>query len=153
MEKNEQTFILVKPDGIQRRLMGEIIYRFEKSGLKILAAKFILPSKELAEQHYQIHKGKPFYNGLITYITSGPVFAMVIEGRNAIQRVRKIVGATNPQEALPGTIRSDFCQHIGRNVVHASDSTKTAENEISLWFKKDEIIKYRLDDETWIYDY
>ncbi|MCD6330847.1 MAG: nucleoside-diphosphate kinase [Thermoplasmata archaeon] len=148
----ERTFVMIKPDGVQRRLIGKILQRFEESGLKIVAMKFLKVSQEMAEKHYEVHKGKPFYESLIKYITSGPVVAMVIEGQNAIERVRKMVGATDPQKAMPGTIRGDFCQHIGRNVIHASDAKETAEKEISLWFSDDEIVSYAMDDEKWIYE-
>jgi len=148
----ERTFVMIKPDGVQRRLIGKILQRFEQAGLKIVAMKFLKVSHELAEKHYEVHKDKPFYESLIKYITSGPVVAMVIEGQNAIERVRKMVGATDPQKADPGTIRGDFCQHIGRNVIHASDGKETAEKEISLWFNEDEIISYSMDDERWIYE-
>jgi len=148
----ERTFVMIKPDGVQRRLIGKILQRFEESGLKIVAMKFLKVSQEMAEKHYEVHKGKPFYESLIKYITSGPVVAMVIEGQNAIERVRKMVGATDPQKAMPGTIRGDFCQHIGRNVIHASDAKETAEKEISLWFSDDEIVSYAMDDEKWVYE-
>ena len=148
----ERTFVMVKPDGVQRRLMGEILARFERAGLKVVAMKFMKVPRELAEKHYEIHRGKPFYEGLIAYITSGPVLAMVIEGINAIERVRAMVGATDPQKAAPGTIRGDFCQHIGRNAVHASDGPETASTEIALWFKEGEIVDYSPDDEKWIYE-
>lgn len=148
----ERTFVMVKPDGVQRRLMGEILARFERAGLKVVAMKFMEVPRELAEKHYEIHRGKPFYEGLIAYITSGPVLAMVIEGINAIERVRAMVGATDPQKAAPGTIRGDFCQHIGRNAVHASDGPETASTEIALWFKEGEIVDYSTDDEKWIYE-
>lgn len=148
----ERTFVMVKPDGVQRRLMGKIIERFESSGLKIVAMKFIKASKELAEKHYEIHKNKPFYEGLIKYITSGPVLAMIIEGEDVISIVRKMVGETDPKKALPGTIRGDFAQHIGRNIIHASDGKETAEKEINLWFKEDEIVEYEMEDNSWIYE-
>ena len=108
----ERTFVMIKPDGVQRRLIGRVIQRFEEAGLKIVAMKFMAVSKELAEKHYEVHKGKPFYEGLIKYITSGPVVAMVIEGMNVIERVRNMVGATDPQKAMPGTIRGDFSSSI-----------------------------------------
>jgi len=142
MEDNmERTFVMIKPDGVQRRLIGKVIERLEQSGLKIVAIKFLSVSKELAEKHYEVHKGKPFYDGLIKYITSGPVVAMVIEGMNAIEKVRNLVGATDPQKAMPGTIRGDYAQHIGRNIIHASDAKETAEKEIKLWFSDDEIVE------------
>ena len=148
----ERTFVMIKPDGVQRRLIGKVIERLEQSGLKIVAMKFLHVSKELAEKHYEVHKGKPFYDGLIKYITSGPVVAMVIEGMNAIERVRNLVGATDPQKAMPGTIRGDFAQHIGRNIIHASDAKETAEKEIKLWFSEDELIDYEIIDESWVYE-
>lgn len=148
----ERTFVMVKPDGVQRRLIGKVIQRFEESGLKIVAMKFLSVSNKLAEKHYEVHKGKNFYDGLIKYITSGPVLAMVLEGENAIEKVRKMVGATDPQKSMAGTIRGDFAQNIGRNIIHASDGKETAKKEISLWFKDDELITYEMDDEKWIYE-
>ena len=148
----ERTFVMIKPDGVQRRLIGRIIKRFEEGGLKIVAMKFLNISKEFAEKHYDIHKGKPFYGGLIEYITSGPVVPMVVEGRNTIKRVREIVGSTDPQTAMPGTLRGDFCQHIGRNIIHASDGKETAIKEINLWFGKDDIVSYDMADYTWLYE-
>ncbi|MEA2054561.1 MAG: nucleoside-diphosphate kinase [Candidatus Thermoplasmatota archaeon] len=148
----ERTFVMVKPDGVQRRLAGKIIERFEGAGLKIAAIKFMSVSKELAEKHYAIHKGKPFYDGLIEYITSGPVLAMVLEGNNVIGRVRAMVGSTNPDEAMPGTIRGDYAQEIGRNIVHASDSEEMAKHEIALWFSPQEIISYKMTDEDWLFE-
>ena len=148
----ERTFVMIKPDGVQRRLIGKVIQRFEESGLKIVAMKFLSVSNKLAEKHYEVHKGKNFYDGLIKYITSGPVLAMVLEGENAIEKVRKMVGATDPQKSMAGTIRGDFAQDIGRNIIHASDGKETAKKEISLWFKDDELITYEMDDEKWIYE-
>ncbi len=148
----ERTFVMVKPDGVQRRLIGKVIQRFEESGLKIVAMKFLSVSNKLAEKHYEVHKGKNFYDGLIKYITSGPVLAMVLEGENAIEKVRKMVGATDPQKSMAGTIRGDFAQNIGRNIIHASDGKETAKKEISLWFKENELITYEMDDEKWIYE-
>lgn len=148
----ERTFVMIKPDGVQRRLIGKVLQRIEESGLKIVAMKFLRVSTKMAERHYEIHKGKPFYEGLIKYITSGPVVAMVVEGENAIENIRKMVGATDPKKAQPGTIRGDYAQHIGRNIIHASDGKETARKEIALWFKEDEIIDYSIDDEKWIYE-
>jgi len=148
----EKTFVMIKPDGVQRRLIGEIISRFEKAGIKIVAMKFLSVSKEMAEKHYAIHKGKPFYESLISYITSGPVCTMVLEGNNVVERVRKMVGATDPGEAMPGTIRGDYAQEIGRNIVHASDSSRTAQQEIALWFSERDIIDYTLTDEKWLFE-
>jgi nucleoside-diphosphate kinase len=149
MEK-QRTLVIIKPDGVQRGFIGEIINRFEKKGLKIVAMKLISVSKELAEKHYGIHKGKPFFNPTVKYITSSPVVAMVLEGNNAIDLVRTMMGKTNPQDAAMGTIRGDYGQFIGRNIVHGSDGPDTAEFEISLWFKPEEITKYTRIDEEWL---
>ncbi len=148
----ERTFVMVKPDGVQRGLVGEVVRRLERKGLKIVAMKMLKIDKALAENHYAEHKGKPFFDGLISYITSGPVVAMVVEGKEAIKVVRKLVGATNPVEADPGTIRGDFGLDIGRNVVHASDSAESAKREISLFFSDEEILDYERSDEVWIYE-
>lgn len=148
----EKTLILLKPDAVQRGLIGEIVSRFEKKGLKVVALKLINVTKELAHTHYAEHKEKPFFRGLVDFITSGPTLSMVIEGENAIAVVRKLVGKTNPQEAEPGTIRHDFGMVTGRNLIHASDSAGSASREISLFFKKDEIIEYRLVHEKWVYE-
>ena len=146
----EKTFVMIKPDGVQRGVIGDIISRFEKKGLKIVAMKFVSVSKELAEKHYGIHKGKPFFKPTVDYITSSPVLAMVLEGNNAINTVRTMMGKTNPQEAAMGTIRGDFGQFIGRNIVHGSDGPDTAEFEINLWFKPEEITSYTRIDEEWL---
>ncbi len=143
---------MIKPDGVQRGLIGEIISRLERKGLKIVAMKMLSVSKDLAERHYAEHREKPFFQSLVDYITSGPVVAMVVEGKNAVKVVRTLVGATNPQEALPGTIRGDFGMDIGRNVIHASDSLESAEREISLFFKPEEIVEYKRIDEDWLYE-
>ncbi len=143
---------MIKPDGVQRAIVGEVISRFEQKGFKIAAAKFMQISRELASEHYGEHEGKPFYEPLIEYITSGPVLAMVIEGENAIEAIRKLVGKTNPQDADPGTIRGDFAQMTGRNIIHASDSMESAVREISLFFRPDEIIEYERSDEPWLYE-
>jgi nucleoside-diphosphate kinase len=148
----EQTLILIKPDGVQRGLIGEIINRLEKRGLKPVSAKFLQVSKELAEKHYAVHKGKPFYEGLIRYITSAPVMAMVWEGPNAIISVRQTMGATRPTEAAPGTIRHDFALEIGRNLTHASDSLETAKHEIAIWFEPSEIISWERPIDPWLFD-
>jgi len=146
----ERTLVLIKPDGVQRGLIGEIISRFEKKGLKIVAMKLIKPERELAEKHYAIHKGKPFFEPTVEYITSSPLVAMILEGKNVINIVRKMMGKTNPQEAQPGTIRGDFAQDIGRNIIHGSDSKENAEYEIKLWFKSEEIFDYKRIDEKWL---
>ena len=147
---NEKTLILIKPDGVQRGLTGEVISRFEKKGLKIVAMKLVSVSKELAEKHYEIHKDKPFFKPTVKFITSSPVVAMILEGNNAIDTVRTMMGKTNPQDAAMGTIRGDYGQFIGRNIVHGSDSSETAEFEINLWFKPEEISNYEKIDGKWL---
>ncbi len=146
----EKTFVLVKPDGVQRGLIGEILSRLEKRGLKLVAAKFLQVPYDLAEKHYAIHKEKSFYEGLIRYITSAPVMAMVFQGPEAIHAVRQTMGLTDPLKAEPGTIRHDFALRISRNLTHASDSPENAESEISLWFTPDEIVQWTKADEDWI---
>ncbi len=146
----EKTLILVKPDGVQRGLMGEIIGRFERRGLKLLGMKFIQMSDELAATHYGVHKERPFYNDLVSYITSGPVVAMVWGGTNAIDAARATIGATNPVAASPGTIRGDFGMEIGRNLVHGSDSPENGEKEASYFFNEDELVDWNRVTESWI---
>jgi len=148
----EQTFVLIKPDGVQRGLMGEVIRRLEQRGLKLVASKFQSVPKALAEKHYAVHHGKPFYDGLIAYITSGPVLAMVWEGPNAIAAVRQTMGATRPTEAAPGSVRHDYALEVGRNLTHASDGLETATAEIGLWFKKDEIVSWSRAADQWIFE-
>ena len=148
----ERTLVLVKPDGVQRGLIGEITSRLEHRGLKLIAAKFINVSTELAEKHYAIHKGKPFYNSLIQYITSAPVMAMVWEGPNAIIAVRQTMGATKPTEASPGSIRHDFGLEIGRNLTHASDSVENGLKEISLWFDTTELVEWDRAIDPWVFE-
>lgn len=147
----ERTFVMIKPDGVQRGLVGEIISRFERRGMKLVAMKFMHVSRELAEKHYAVHKGRPFYNGLIEYITSGPVVAMVLEGTDAIVVARNTMGATKPAEAAPGTIRADFGIEIGRNLVHGSDGAETAAFEIGLWFG-DDLPGWTRDVDRWIFE-
>ncbi|MDG6218746.1 MAG: nucleoside-diphosphate kinase [Candidatus Thermoplasmatota archaeon] len=146
----EQTFVMIKPDGVQRGLIGRIVQRFEQRGIKIKAMKLVSVSKELAEKHYGIHKGKPFFEPTVEYITSSPVVAMVLEGENVISLVRKMMGKTNPSDAQSGTIRGDFGQFIGRNIIHGSDGEDTAAFEIGLWFSKDELTTYNRIDEPWL---
>ena len=148
----ERTFVLVKPDGVQRGLMGEAIARFERRGLRMVAAKFITVNSSLAETHYAEHKGKPFYDGLIQYITSAPVMAMVWEGPNAVAAIRQTVGLTKPLEAAPGTIRHDFALEVGRNLIHASDKPESAEREVALWFKKEELIDWKRAVDAWVFE-
>ena len=147
----EQTFVIVKPDAVQRGLIGQIITRFERRGLKIVAIKMIQVDEKLARQHYAVHEGKPFFDGLIQYITSAPVVAMVLEGTGAIALVRNTVGATRPVEAAPGTIRGDFGIEVGRNLVHASDGADTAASEIQLWFG-DSLTSWPRDTDPWIFE-
>ncbi|MEM3396021.1 MAG: nucleoside-diphosphate kinase [Thermoplasmata archaeon] len=148
----ERTFVMLKPDAVQRGVCGEIIARFERRGLKIVGMKMLWIKRELAEKHYAEHVGKKFFEGLVSYITSGPVIAMVIEGKNAVKLVRDMMGKTNPQESLPGTIRGDYSIDLGRNIIHGSDSPASAEREIALFFTKEEIFDYKLATETWIYE-
>lgn len=148
----ERTYLMVKPDGVQRNLVGEIISRFEKRGFKIVGLKMLQISRELAEKHYGEHVGKPFFEPLVQYITSGPVVAMVIEGKDAVSAAREMMGATNPLKAAPGTIRGSYGIDIGRNVIHGSDSPASAEREISLFFKQEELIEYSRDVDRWIYE-
>jgi len=148
----ERTLVLVKPDGVQRGLIGEIIARLERRGLRLVAAKFMKVSQELAESHYAIHKGKPFYDGLIRYITSAPVMAMVWEGTEAIAAVRQTMGATRPIEAAPGSIRHDYGLTVGRNLTHASDSVDTGLSEVDLWFEPEEILYWERDIDRWIFE-
>ena len=146
----EQTFVMIKPDAVQRGLIGNIIHRFEQKGIKLVAMKLVSVSKDLAEKHYGVHKGKPFFEPTVKYIISSPVVAMVLEGENVIEIVRRMMGKTNPSDAAPGTIRGDFGQFIGRNIVHGSDGPDTAEFEVNLWFSKEEIARYKRIDEIWL---
>ena len=146
----ERTLVLIKPDGVQRNLIGNIITRLEQRGLKLVAAKLVQVSNELASEHYKVHFGKPFYAGLIQYITKSPVMAMVWEGPEAFKAVRQTMGATNPLQAAPGTVRHDFGLMTGRNLTHASDSPESAQAEIALWFKPKEIITWSYTSEDWL---
>jgi nucleoside-diphosphate kinase len=148
----EQTFFMIKPDGVQRGLIGVILSRFEARGLKIAALKYISVQKELAEKHYAEHQKKPFYDGLLQYITSGPVVVGVLEGKNAVNVLRTMMGETDPQNSKPGTIRGDFGMEVGRNIIHGSDSIESAEREISLFFKVEEIVKFSHINEQWLYE-
>jgi len=148
----ERTYLMIKPDAVQRGLTGEIFSRFEKKGLKLLAMKFMVISKETAERHYGEHKGKKFYDPLISYITSGPVLAMVWEGEDAVSVCRNMMGKTNPKESAPGTIRGDYGIQTGMNIIHGSDSPESAEREISIFFKADEIVSYSRTSDQWIYE-
>ncbi len=151
-ETVERTFVMLKPDAVQRGLVGEIISRFEQRGLKIVAMKMVHIDREFAHRHYAVHVGKPFFEGLINYITSGPVVAMVLEGTNAIEVARATMGATNPAKAMPGTIRADFALEMGRNLVHGSDGPETAAFEIGLWFADHELLNYERSTDRWIFE-
>ncbi len=148
----ERSFVMLKPDAVLRRLMGTVLTRFEERGLKLVAVKMMNISEELAKEHYGEHKEKPFFNDLVSYITSAPVLAMVIEGDDCISLIRKMVGATNPKEADLGTIRGDYALDTGRNIIHASDSPSSAKREIALFFNDSEINEYALPDESLIYE-
>jgi len=147
----EKTFVMVKPDGVQRGLIGEIVNRFEQKGFTLVGAKLMQISQELAEEHYGEHKERPFFGELVEFITSGPVFAMVWQGENVIKTSRLMIGATNPQEANPGSIRGDFAVTVGKNIIHGSDSAESAEREINLFFNESELVNYEKQDKTWIY--
>lgn len=148
----ERTYLMVKPDGVQRNLTGEIISRFEKKGFKIIGLKMFKMSRELAEKHYGEHAGKPFFESLVSYITSGPVVAMVIEGKDAVSAARGMMGVTDPLKAAPGTIRNCYGIDLGRNVIHGSDSPASAAREIGLFFKEEELVAYERDVDRWIYE-
>ncbi|HAV76295.1 MAG TPA: nucleoside-diphosphate kinase [Anaerolineae bacterium] len=148
----ERSLVLVKPDGVQRALVGEVVSRLERRGLRLVAAKFIQVSKELAETHYGIHKGKPFYDGLIEYIISAPVMAMVWEGPSAIAAIRQTMGATRPTEAAPGSLRHDFALEVGRNLTHASDTPENGASEVALWFKKEELVDWNREVDRWVFE-
>jgi nucleoside-diphosphate kinase len=148
----ERTLVLIKPDGVQRGLMGEVISRLERRGLRLLAAKFFKVDKRLAERHYAVHKGKPFYEGLLEYITSAPVMAMAWEGPGAVAAVRQTMGSTRPLEAAPGSIRHDFALEVGRNITHASDSVENGAQEISLWFQPSELMNWDRDVDRWLFE-
>lgn len=146
----EKTFIMVKPDGVQRNLIGEIVSRFEKKGFQLVSAKLMSVSRELAEKHYAEHKDKPFFGELVDFITSSPVFAMVWQGDNVIATARNMMGKTNPADAAPGTIRGDYGISVGMNIIHGSDSPESAEREIALWFDEKEILAYDKTLNKWI---
>ncbi len=148
----EQTLVIVKPGAVQRGLIGTIISRFEKRGLKIVAMKMIHITSELAEKHYAEHKGKPFFEDLVYFITSSPVVVMVLNGENAITVARTMMGATNPLDAAPGTIRGDFGLFTGKNIVHGSDSAASANREIHLFFSDNEFVAFKKCDEQWLYE-
>ncbi|QFZ92413.2 nucleoside-diphosphate kinase [Synechococcus elongatus] len=148
----ERTFIAIKPDGVQRGLVGTIISRFEQKGFKLVGLKQLKPSRELAEQHYDVHRERPFFNGLVEFITSGPIVAIVLEGDGVVAAARKLIGATNPLTAEPGTIRGDFGVNIGRNIIHGSDAIETAQREIALWFSPEELTEWAPTIQPWLYE-
>ena len=148
----ERSLVLVKPDGVQRGLIGEVISRLERRGLRLVAARFMQVSQELAETHYTIHKGKPFYEGLISYIISAPVMAMVWEGPNAIAAIRQTMGSTRPTEAAPGSLRHDFALEVGRNLTHASDTVENGATEVALWFKPEELADWKREVDRWVFE-
>jgi nucleoside-diphosphate kinase len=148
----ERTLIIVKPDGVQRGLTGEIIKRFEQRGLRIIGMKFIQVSRELAEKHYAVHQGKPFFEGLVKYIISSPVVVIALEGTNAVAAARKTIGATRPQEAEAGTIRGDLALEIGRNLVHGSDSVENGQIEVSNFFAASELVSWPRNNDPWIFE-
>jgi nucleoside-diphosphate kinase len=147
----EKTFLMVKPDGVQRHLIGEVISRLERKGFQLVGAKLMSISKELAEEHYGEHKERPFFGELVNFITSGPVFAMVWQGENVISTARQMMGATNPKDAAPGTIRGDFGLTVGKNIIHGSDSNDSAIREINLFFSEQEQLEYNKLINDWIY--
>lgn len=148
----ERTFIAIKPDGVQRKLVAEVIRRFEAKGFTLVGLKLLMVSQDLAEQHYDSLKDKPFFKGLVSFITSGPVVAMVWEGDGVVAAARKVIGATDPLNAEPGTIRGDFGANIGRNVIHGSDAIETAQREIGLWFKDEELVSWQPTVMGWIHE-
>ncbi|XP_055387037.1 nucleoside diphosphate kinase [Condylostylus longicornis] len=148
----ERTFIMVKPDGVHRGLVGKIIERFEQKGFKLVAMKFMWASKEHLEKHYADLAGRPFFNGLVEYMSSGPVVPMVWEGLNVVKTGRQMLGATNPADSMPGTIRGDFCIQVGRNIIHGSDAVESANKEIALWFNEKELVSWSPAAENWVYE-
>ncbi|KAM9305982.1 nucleoside diphosphate kinase A [Gastrophryne carolinensis] len=148
----ERTFIAVKPDGVQRGLVGEIIKRFEQKGFKLVALKFVQACPELLKQHYIDLKDRPFYKGLVSYMSSGPVVPMVWQGLNVVKTGRVMLGETNPADSKPGTIRGDFCIQVGRNIIHGSDSVESAKKEIALWFKDEELVDFQSCANSWVYE-
>ncbi|MBN1485690.1 MAG: nucleoside-diphosphate kinase [Chloroflexia bacterium] len=148
----ERTLVIIKPDGVQRGLIGPLVTRLERRGLRIVALKMMHIGEALARQHYAVHEGKPFYEPLVEYISSGPVVLMVIEGDGVVHMVRQTVGATDPAKAAPGTIRGDFGLSIGRNLIHASDAPETGKQEVALFFEDDELLSYQRDNDRWIFE-
>lgn len=148
----ERTLVFVKPDGVARGLATPILLRFEQKGFTLVGLKLLKVSRELAEKHYAIHKGKPFYEGLVKYVQSGPVVAAVVEGEDAVAQCRALMGATDPRKGAPGQIRFDYAQEIGRNLLHGSDAPETARAEIALWFKPEELVPWKRADHGWLHE-
>src|SRR5262249_27250126 len=146
----EKTLVLLKPDCVQRRLVGAVLKRFERKGLRLVGLKLLTAGRELAEKHYAVHKERPFYPSLVQFLTSGPTVAVVLEGRNAVQVVRDMMGKTDGAASPPGTIRGDFGISIQNNLIHGSDSVANAEGEIALWFQADELVAWQPVDTAWI---
>ena len=146
----QQTLVLIKPDGMQRRLAGKILARFEEKGLRLVAVKLVRPDKDLASKHYAVHQGKPFYDSLLAFLTSGPTLAVVLEGREAVPVVRGMMGATDGAKSPPGTIRGDYALSVQNNLIHGSDSPENATIEIKLWFKPEELASYEMIDAKWV---
>ncbi|XP_004627946.1 nucleoside diphosphate kinase 3 isoform X1 [Octodon degus] len=149
---HERTFLAVKPDGVQRRLVGEIVRRFERKGFKLVALKLVQASEELLREHYADLRGRPFYGRLVKYMSSGPVVAMVWQGLDVVRASRALIGATDPVDAVPGTIRGDFCVEVGKNLIHGSDSVESARREIALWFPMEEILCWEDSASHWLYE-
>ncbi|MDG4656098.1 nucleoside-diphosphate kinase [Ectobacillus antri] len=147
----EKTYLMIKPDGVQRNVIGEIVSRFEKKGFQLVGAKLMQVTKETAELHYAEHKERPFFGELVDFITSGPVFAMVWQGEGVIATARQMMGKTNPKEAAPGTVRGDFGVTVGKNIIHGSDSAESAEREIAIFFKEEELVSYTKLMDEWVY--
>ncbi len=148
----EQSLVIVKPDGVARGLIGEVISRFEKKGLKLVAARFAIAEKEVAKEHYAEHKEKPFFGGLVDFITSGPVMMMIVEGNRAVESIRNLLGKTNGVESPAGTIRGDFGSSRVFNIVHASDSVASAKREIALWFKTEDLTSWQLPASQYLFE-
>jgi nucleoside-diphosphate kinase len=150
MPGTERTLVLIKPDGVQRQLVGRIIARYEDRGLRLVGLKLVKIDRDMAERHYAVHRGKPFFAGLVEFITSAPLVALALDGPNAIAVVRTINGATRPHEAAPGTVRGDFALETGQNLVHASDGPESAQMELALWFEPGELLEYERDIDRWV---
>ncbi|HUN24153.1 MAG TPA: nucleoside-diphosphate kinase [Anaerolineales bacterium] len=148
----DRSLVIVKPDGVQRGLTGEVISRIERRGYRLVAVKMLQVPRSLAESHYAVHAGKSFYDGLVSYICSSPVVVMVWEGKKVIEAVRQVVGATNPTNAAPGTLRGDYAVEVGRNLVHASDSPENGQAEVALWFRPEELVAWERIGENWLYE-